>query len=225
MQSLVSAPDPVELPAEVHIAGLRSALVSRLTGLTPSQLQYWHRSGLLEAHLRPGRRGIPRLYSWVDYLRLQVAGQLTTHVPTLRIRRAIDFLDAVIPTWYLLPIFAEAGDIAARLPGLAPMLVMRGGQFELDWPVDLSSVGSAVEAVLRRIAARGPLGELGAFSDAVTMAPLVNLGQPTLRGTVLETRFVAGIARDIGPAQTAALYRIDRADIDRAIEFERVVAA
>ena len=40
------------LPPEAHLAGLRSKLVSKLTGLTARQLGYWHRSQLLEATLR-----------------------------------------------------------------------------------------------------------------------------------------------------------------------------
>ena len=56
---------------DYRAGALRSRLISRLTGLTPRQLSYWHRSALIPAHAAPGALGRPRLYSWVDYLKLR----------------------------------------------------------------------------------------------------------------------------------------------------------
>jgi DNA-binding transcriptional MerR regulator len=226
MQNLAYEAMPGALPSQVHIAGLRSVLVSRLTGLTAAQLQYWHRSALLEAQLRRGQRGVPRLYSWVDYLRLRIASHLAAEgISTVRIREAARFLDAQVPDWYMLPVFALSGDIATRLPGLSPLLATRAGQFALDWPQRLASVAAPAEAALQELANTGALGKLARFSDAIRMSPLVNLGQPSVRGTSLETRFIAGMAADIGARQTSALYRLDLSLVSRAIAFEKAVAA
>lgn len=216
------------LPPVAHRAGLRTRLVSRLTELSSAQLRYWHDSGLLEASLRPGRRGIPRLYSWVDYLRLQLASELKdTGTPTPRIRRAVEFLDQNLPNWYLLPIHLtsdEDSHVRARADGLSPFLADAAGQFVLDWPTDLREHAADTEQALTRISIRGSLCALSGFDDAVFMDPIVNLAQPSLVGTALETRFVAGLVAEIGARDTADLYRLDVGLVGRAIKFEEAVA-
>ena len=79
---------------------------------------------------------------------------------------------------------------------------------------------SAIEA----IAGQGPLGELHCFGDAVSMDPRVNVAQPTIKGTALETRFVSMMCRDIGEESVVSIYRLDPRIIERAREFERAVA-
>jgi len=223
-----TAQSATTLPEAAHRAGLRTRLVTRLTGLTHAQLRYWHESGLLEASLRPGSRGVPRLYSWVDYLRLQLASELVrTGTPTPRVRRAVDFLDAHLPDWYQLPIRLtrdEGHHIRARTADTAPFLADAAGQFALDWPDDLLDHAEDAERALAHIAHRGPLCVLSGFDDAVFMDPIVNLAQPSLIGTALETRFVAGIASEIGLTDTAVLYRLDPTLLVRAIEFEGALA-
>ncbi|MDA0365146.1 MAG: MerR family transcriptional regulator [Chloroflexi bacterium] len=219
---------PTAPPEIAHRAGLRTRLVTRLTGLSQSQLRYWHESGLLDASLRPGRRGIPRLYSWIDYVRIQLASELkVVGTPTPRIRRAVDFLDARLPDWYLLPIhlrYDESHHIRARASGLAPFLADAAGQFALDWPREVQQDAANAERALKDLARRGPLCALSGFDDAVFMDPIVNLAQPSLVGTALETRFLARMATEIGVGETAVLYRLDRSLLTRAIEFEGAVA-
>ncbi len=216
------------LPSSAHLAGLRSRLITRLTGLSPHQVRYWHESGLLEASLRPGHRGVPRLYSWVDYLRLQVAAELErAQVPTTRTRRAIAFLDEHLPDWYLLPTRVRSdsmGHVRVRTAGAPTFVADAGGQFTLDvtgsMPPDVPEAGVALSLISKR----GPLCLLSTFDDAVFMDPTVNLAQPSVVETALETRFVAGIASEIGVAETAVLYRLDLARLRRVIEFEGAVA-
>ena len=218
-----------ELPPGVHLAGLRSKLVARLTGLTAYQLRYWHHSELLEASLRPGRPGVPRLYSWVDYLRLRLAAHLKAReVPTNRIREAVDFLDANFEGWYLLPdtvsASAQGHVLADIVPGAHPLLADQAGQHVLIWPSALDDLRAPTLSALETIGKRGPLGELHSFDDAVIMDPGVNVAQPTVRGSALETRFVSLMCRDIGEESFAAIYRLDPKVIKRASAFERAVA-
>ena len=213
----------------VHLAGLRSRLVSKLTGLTPHQLKYWRGSELLEASLRPGGRGVPRLYSWVDYLRLRLAAQLKSQdVPTNRIREAVVFLDANFEDWFLLPDPVHASEqrhvLADVGPGSHPLLADQAGQHVLVWPNDLSDLRAPTMSALEAIAEQGPLGRLHSFDDAVLMDPRVNVAQPTVRGTALETRFVSLMCQDIGEDSFAALYRLPPEVIKRAQAFERAVA-
>ena len=215
--------------SQAHIAGLRTRLISRLTGLTVPRLRYWHESGLLEASLRGGRRGIPRLYNWVDYLRLQLASRLDDDgVPTPRIRRAVDFLDMHFDEWWLItdPLSADTRRhvVANVVPGAAPLVADEAGQFILRWPDDFRDLASATADALSDIHQRGSLCMLSAFRDAVFMSPRINLAQPTMVGTALETQFVAGMAGDMGARDAAETFRIDLPSVRRAIKFEEAVA-
>ena len=219
----------VGLPSGAHLAGLRSRLVSRLTGLTPYQLGYWHRSELLEASLRPGGPGVARLYSWVDYLRLRLAAHLKGRdVPTNRIREAVDFLDANFEAWYLLPDPLEASErrhvLADVVTGSSPLVADQGGQHVLVWPEPLGDLRVPTMSAVDLIADQGPLGELHNFHDVVMMDPRVNVAQPTIKVTALETRFVSLMCRDVGEESVAAMYHLDSRVIERAREFERAVA-
>src|ERR1700737_4903945 len=121
----------------MRVGALRSRLVSKLTGLTVHQLQYWHGRELLPAHERRGARGRPRLYSWVDYMKLREAAKLLkVGVSTRLIRRAVPFLEQMDPEWYLLPLESYAPkhrQIAARLRNGLAMLADQSGQFALSW--------------------------------------------------------------------------------------------
>ncbi len=201
--------------------GLRTGLVSKLTGLPPARLRYWHKTGLLLAQGRSGQRGVPRIYSWVDYLRLRIAADLVADgIHTMRVRRAIDFLDETLPDWYRLPIRAEAGHVMVEQSGpRSALLADKSGQrlLALD---DLQVLNRTV-GQLKEI---GPLGKLHRFDDAVTMNPAVNLGLPVLRGTSLETEFVAHAARGMGVGEFAKLYELNADLVARALEFEEAAA-
>lgn len=214
---------------QAHIAGLRARLISRLTGLTRPRLRYWHESGLLEATLRNGKPGTPRLYNWVDYLRLQLASHLDGQgVPTQRIRRAIAFLDRHFDEWWLIPdpLSSDATKhvLASVVPGATPLVADRAGQFVIEWPQHEADLEAATGKALRDIAARGSLCMLNEFRDAVFMSPRVNLAQPTVIGTALETQFVAGMAGDMGATDTAQTFRLDIQLVRQAIKFEEALA-
>lgn len=213
------------LAPEALLAGLRTRLVSRLTGLSSAQLRYWHQSDLLVATLRSGSRGVPRLYSWVDYLRLRIASRLLEQgIPAHRIRVAVAFLDEHFPDWYLLPVRSYSGDIAIRTSTLDSPLLVRHRQHVLLWPDVLHDLKAATETALQEIEQEGPLGRLSRFGSHVAMDPRVNLGQPTLVGTALETSFVAEAVRAYGVDNVIALYRVEALAVQSAIEFEEAAA-
>lgn len=219
------------LPEEAHVAGLRTRLVGRLTGLSSARLRYWHESELLEASLRPGQRGIPRLYSWVDYLRLQIAAHLEgLGVPTVRIRQAVDYLDGHFPAWYLLTERFDTDERAhvrvRAVESESPLLADVHGQhiLELDWPSPLADLRDPATAALEAIAGRGSLCRLRDYSDAVFMTPRVNLAQPSIVGTALETCFIFGVSREVGEQEASDAYRVDPELLKRAIAFEEAVA-
>ena len=219
---------------EYHRAALRSRLVSRLTGLSSAQLQYWHKTSLQTASTRAGMRGTPRLYSWVDYQRLRVIAKLVeAGVPTLRIRRAVDYLDQIEPAWHRLSLERYKGAVPPRTgAGLvhvaanfatAAVLADAAGQtvYRLSCADDDdAALESAVRCVLAEMKQEGPLFKLNRFDDVVQMRPEVNVGLPTLRGSRLETAFVARLAKLSSFDEVAALYGLEANVVARAVEFE-----
>lgn len=211
-------------------AGLRSRLVSRATGLSVSRLQYWHKSGLIEATSRPGQRGVPRLYSWEDYLRLRLAASLDG-IDTPNLRRAVDLLDSVWPDWYLVPAqtTARGGHVHVVHPDAwSGFHADAAGQFELPWDMDaeLGELGPQIATAFEDFTGPGAdLGLLRDFGDAVRMNPAINIAKPTMIGTALETAFIAGMASDLGGSdEFARVYRLDLPLVRRAVAFEEAVA-
>jgi len=217
-------------PSALLNAGLRTTLVSRLTGLAEDRLRYWHESTLQVASTRAGSRGVPRLYNWLDYMRLRVIASLVGEgVPTRTIRRAVLLLDEVLPDWYLLPARTEAArcHVLVHMEGAPTALVAdQQGQLVMRWPAELGEAAAATGRALTDLTGPGAdLGLLHDFGDAVRMVPEVNLAKPTLVGTSLETRFVRAMSEDLGgPERFAPLYRLDAALVRRAIQFEEAVA-
>jgi len=199
-----------------RVGALRSILVSRLTGLTLRQLGYWHRTGLIGAHVESGARGYPRLYSWLDYMKLREAAKLYANgVPTLAIRRAVEYLEAEVPNWHLAPLEVEGRDVIARLrePEI-DIVASRQGQSRLP----------LLES-LKELHEEGPLGELRRFNDVVDMHPRIRGGSPIVRDTRIETAFLKSL-NDIGQTEDeiAAVYWLPVRQVQRALEFERAAA-
>ncbi len=203
-----------DLDTVARIGALRSRLVSKLSGFTPRQLGYWHTTRLIEAHIDAGARGFPRLYSWIDYMKLREAAKLSAAgVPTARIRRAVDYFEEAITNWYLIPLHVEGQRVMAHLSEDVQVAADLGGQISL--------LGT-----LSEIHHEGPLGELREFSDAVDMSPYILGGAPVVRETRIETGFMAAL-HDLGqePEEIAATYRVPLRLVRRAIQFELAVAA
>ncbi len=197
-------------------------LIERLTGLTARQLGYWHRTDLLRAHADPGARGYPRLYTWPDYLKLRTAAKLRANgVPTRRIRRAVEYLEALDPEWHHVPLHAEGRNVLARLNGGLRVAADLDGQIRLD-----EGLARPLSRALAAIQREGPLGRLRAFSDAVDMNPNVRAGAPVLYGTRIETALVHSLRNDLNrkPADIASAYKVPEKLVRRAIRFENAAA-
>lgn len=74
--------------------GFRGPEVCRITGVTYRQLDYWTRTGLVEASLAPARgSGTQRLYSYTDLLEVRIIKQLLdSGVQLQHARRAVEYL-------------------------------------------------------------------------------------------------------------------------------------
>ncbi len=220
---------PANPPASGVRAALRTRLVSRLTGLTPSQLQHWHETLLQEAHVRPGKRGTPRLYSWSDYQRLTaISLLLELHIPTARVRVAVSYLDGLREDWWVLPLSRfEACVTGQRGAGRIHVAVRQDAALLLADVAGQAALAGADEttkadagSALLRMATDGPLSRLSRFKDAVTMRPGVNMGLPSILDRRLETSFVARLVRLSSVEEVGQLYDLPTTLVERALAFE-----
>ncbi|HUY86581.1 MAG TPA: MerR family transcriptional regulator [Acidimicrobiales bacterium] len=76
-------------------SGFRGPQVCKIVGITYRQLDYWARSGLLTPSVSEAKgTGIPRLYSYLDVLRIKVIKRLLdSGVSLQRARKAIQCLE------------------------------------------------------------------------------------------------------------------------------------
>lgn len=78
------------------MANYSTKLVSKVTGASLRQMEYWDRTGLVKPSVQPAvGKGIPRLYSFTDILQIKTVATLREEGISLqRIRRCIAYLKA-----------------------------------------------------------------------------------------------------------------------------------
>ena len=180
---------------------LPTSIVTRLSGVTAARLLRWRRLGLIRASVVNGRRGVPIVYSWDDYQRIRaIAALVRAGVSPSALSGAVEVLDQDAPNWCSC-VLTDLEHDAAEL-----------------------AVGSQPVAGLDRLWSSSPLGELGAFADAVNMDPRIRSGWPVVSGTRIPTPIVHGM--HLGGQSVADLareYGIPARKVQRVIEFEEAL--
>ena len=211
-------------PCSSHEVGeLPTEVVATLSGVKRSQLDSWHRRGLIQASAAPGRRGVRRLYSWSDYLRIRaIAKLLDCGFPPHRLRAVVDRLDTKHRAWYLIPlsdtcqppppVLADDDESnPASIPQFADFAAVAA---DLPPEVDVERFWSAQ----RR---EGALGRLYQFADGVDMNPWVLGGAPRIRDRRIETYEVAVWRREMSIEAICDGWRLQPEEVRRALQFER----
>ena len=229
---MTDRPDPE--PVDPFTRGaLSSRVVSHLSGATSRQLGYWHSTALLEATVTPGRRGVRRLYSWVDYTKVRAAVKLLDMgLPNLHLRTNILWLEQHLPTWYEIPLIAFAGSVIVNASG-APAYT--AGEIRQRVAVSLLEAQrldqapietDELVAVLESIRSEGPLGVLTQYGDVVHMDPRIRGGAPVIRGSRIETHFLVALRdRALDTVAIADRLALGTDQVERALEFEMAIAA
>jgi uncharacterized protein (DUF433 family)/DNA-binding transcriptional MerR regulator len=194
---------------------LRTRVVSQLAGVSLPRLRYWHESLLIQAHAVPGRRGVPRLWSWEDYMKVRAAEKLSrAGLTTQRIRTVVEYLDDHVPDWFAAPLH-PFGD-SAVIDVAEGVLLADTGQW---------AMATIMTQMLTDLRDEGPLGELRRFSDHVDMDPSVIAGNPVAKGTRIETDFIAALVdRGVPEASIADSYGLSAEQVERVVEFSRAAA-
>ena len=223
------------LPDVFHYRALRGKLVAPLVGVSSNQLAGWRRRGLLESSSAGGRRGKPRLYSWVDYQRARaLCALLERGVLNRQLAGSIAALDATVEDWWKLAL-SEFQDnvIVPRDDGRSYAVVEK--QRAADRciceanPIERRIADSGAALALDVICAlrrQGPLGRLCEFGEHVNMDPHIQEGNPVIRGRRIETEML-GILHEWGstPDELAERFDLTRQQAEAAIAFELALAS
>ena len=166
-------PPAAAAPPDVFYRGaLRARLVAPLAGTTPNQLAAWHRRSILTSSFIKGRRGVPRLYSWIDYQKARALVALIEQgIQRRRLGPQIAALDAEVDEWWKLSLLAYSNYVIVPrddAPGYT-IIEKQGAMDDLirDAPLRAEDVSAddaklAIE-VIRVLRAEGPLGRLAEY--------------------------------------------------------------
>ena len=174
-------PPAAAAPLDVFYRGaLRARLVAPLAGTTANQLAAWHRRSILTSSFIKGRRGVPRLYSWIDYQKARALVALIEQgIQRPRLGPQIAALDAEVDEWWKLPLLAYSNYVIVPrddAPGYT-IIEKQGAMDDLirDAPLRSEDV-SADDAelaidVIRVLRAEGPWGDSPSIESSSTWIP------------------------------------------------------
>ena len=207
---------------------LRAQIVAHLSGVTSRQLRYWHSTDVLTATVTPGRRGIPRLYSWIEYSKARAAQKLLSMgISARRLRPNIEWLEEHVPRWYTLPLIAYSETVIIRADDGGPAFTV--GEVRQWAEADLiesAPLAVRIREVLAEMEREGPLGVLSEYRDVVEMDPRIRAGVPVVRGTRIETEFLSRLTHCGQKAEDIAFrFDLDPHQVKRVLQFETAIAA
>jgi uncharacterized protein (DUF433 family) len=199
------------------------ARILKRNGVTESKVRYWLEKRLLGKPIRWGSRGRPHLLSFQQLLKTRTIQRLRDDGFSLqRITPAVRKLSSYLwehlfaEEWHTLTFFrAERGHIGV-MDSQKRAIVVETGQWIM--PETLEELASYLrqtheEWIRREVDIEG-------FSRLVSNARVLG-GSPTIRGTRVQTSFVAYMAEGLGAAEVLDMYpRLDREAVNQAVEFE-----
>jgi uncharacterized protein (DUF433 family) len=192
--------------------------------MTRRKVLYWLDWGLLGEPLRRGSRGISTLLTFEQVLKVRtlqrLRDDLSFSLQEVRrdLERLLEFLTSVDADWQELSfIRSGAGDIAAVLPH-GDVLALPTGQIVMDQV--LEDLTDFLAKVREQWSSRQL--EITDFDLLVSDAAVLG-GSPTIKGTRIETAFVANLAQELTPGEIRGLFpHVDENAIDQAAAFEGV---
>lgn len=214
---------------------LPTKMVAALVDVSVGQLAGWSRSGLIvPISKREGYRG-PHFYSWIDYSRARVAKKLLDRgVGRRQLKRYLERLDALIEGWFYLPLdrhrelrLLRHGSGYVFVDGPASAVAEDAAVYEAspnqDEDADAAMDPCLVEVVLE-LQREGSLAALCRFGEFVTIDPAVQFGEPTVRGTRIQTWVFGCMKPATSPEELVRGYpSVNVQQVLAAIEFERAL--
>jgi DNA-binding transcriptional MerR regulator len=135
-------------------SGYRGPQACKIVGITYRQLDYWTRTGLVEATLRGAQgSGTQRLYSFNDLLQLKVIKRLTDAGASLtKVRQAIDYVRTNLEgDWVKATIATDGNGVYACTSDAEVVDLLRSGQGVLGAVVSVGRVRDELNGTLREL--------------------------------------------------------------------------
>lgn len=135
-------------------SGYRGPQACKIVGITYRQLDYWTRTGLVEASLRGAQgSGTQRLYSFNDLLQLKVIKRLTDAGASLsKVRQAIDYVrNNLEGDWAKATIATDGNGVYACTSDAEVVDLLRSGQGVLGAVVSVGRVRDELNGTLREL--------------------------------------------------------------------------
>lgn len=135
-------------------SGYRGPQACKIVGITYRQLDYWTRTGLVEASLRGAQgSGTQRLYSFNDLLQLKVIKRLTEAGASLnKVRQAIDYVRTNLEDdWAKATIATDGNGVYACTSDAEVVDLLRSGQGVLGAIVSVGRVRDELNGTLREL--------------------------------------------------------------------------
>lgn len=192
--------------------------------MTSRKVHYWLGKGILGEPVRPGSPGRPTLLSFEQLLMVRTVQHLRDNLEfsLQKIAPAIEKLSSFVferlfdEEWYMLKFFSTERGAVGVSDGMDHTIEVDTGQFVM--PEALPDLESFLEETRRSWERREV--DIEGFPHLVSNTRIVG-GSPTIRGTRIETSFVAYLARDVSEDELLGLYpHVERSAIGEAVRFE-----
>jgi len=191
--------------------------------MTVYKVRYWLHKGLLGEPIRWGSRGRRHLLSFEQLLKVRTIQRLRdSGLPLQRITPAIRKLSSYIfehlfdEQWYGLEFYHSNRGAVAVGDSRGMVIEVETGQRIL--PGTLSGLTDYMRKTREDWERRET--DIAGFSRLVSNARILG-GSPTIRGTRVETSFVAYMVESLGADDVLELYpRLDREAVEQAARFE-----
>lgn len=192
--------------------------------MTPRKVHYWLKKGILGEPVRPGAPGKPTLLSFEQLLMVRTVQHLRDNLQfsLQRITPAIERLSSFVfqslfdEDWHRLRFFETEKGVIGVTDGLNRSIEVDTGQFVMP------EVLPELEAFLNKTRQDWERREVDihGFPHLVSNAGIVG-GSPTVRGTRIETSFVAYLAEDLTLDDLRRLYPyVEKEALLEAVRFE-----
>lgn len=194
-------------------------LVTRITGLTKRQLEYWDQLAVVQPSIAPWEPWLPRLYSFRDLMKLKVAAEMRRrHIIPSRIKRSMDELEARGFEDPLLTLRFVADPKGTQVfyldPATGPMSVRAVDQTAAVYDLRLRDLRSGLEETINELTQR-PTGEVRQMRG-------VHANAPVIEGTRVPTAKIARLRNEGWDVDRilAAFPHLVREDVEAALRFE-----
>jgi uncharacterized protein (DUF433 family) len=201
------------------------ARILRRNNVTESKIRYWLDKDLLGEPIRWGSRGRPHLLYFQQLLKVRTIQRLRDDgfslqriTPTVRKLSSYLWEHLFDEEWHELTFFRAEGGRIGVMDSRERAIVVETGQWIMPQTLDelKNYLRQTHEDWMRREV------DIKGFPRLVSNARILG-GSPTIRGTRVETSFIAYMAESLGEDDVLRLYPdLDREALEEAVEFEDV---